>query len=208
MSRSKIWLALGAVVLAACSSTAKGVSSTTSEVTPTASTVAANPSPAASPTPSGWITYNEPAWGYRLSMPGDWHPVPAGETTPAQFRHFSSENVTNVATLSGLDSNGMMLTVIVSPANSGCPGTQPPVGWSESTVPAVAINIDGYTSVVSGHQAQDLSNWGVQASAAKGKYCYSFVGLTLNHAAQLKWAPVFEQMLVTFSFGTPISPPF
>ena len=196
MKRSMTLLALAALLLvAACSSS--GAAN-------------ANPSPnlTASPAPQGWITYSEPAWGYRISMPADWHPVTAGEVTPAQFRHFSSENVTDVSSLAGLDPDGMMLTIIVSNANDGCPGTQPPVGWSGSTVPAVAINIDGYNSVVSGHQAQDLTNWGVQASAAKGKYCYSFAGLTVNHAAQLKWAPTFEQMLSSFRFGTPVAPPF
>ena len=188
------WLALGVLaLLVGCS----GSTAPSSAV-----------SPAASPPHEGWSTYREAAWGYSISMPAGWHEVTAGEITPAQFRHFSAQNVTNVAALTGLDSDGMMLTVIVSHANSGCPGTQPPVGWSESTVPAVAINIDGYASVVSGHQAQDLSNWGVQASAAKGNYCYSFVGLTTNHAAQIKWAPVFEQMLSTFRFGTPVAPPF
>jgi hypothetical protein len=164
--------------------------------------------PTASPAPIGWITYNEPAWGYSISMPADWHLVTAGERDPSQFKLFSSENVTNAATLAGLGSNGMAVRVIVSQLNSGCPGDQPPVGWPESTVPAVAVSIDGYPSVVSGYEAQDKSVWGVQAEAATSKYCYSFVGLTLNHDAQLRWAPVFEQMLATFSFGTLIAPPF
>jgi hypothetical protein len=72
----------------------------------------------------------------------------------------------------------------------------------------VAANVDGYASVVSGYQAQDNSVWGVQAVATNGKYCYSLVGVTLNHDSQLKWAPLFEQMLSTFSFGTLIAPPF
>jgi hypothetical protein len=141
-------------------------------------------------------------------MPADWHLVAAGEQDPAQFRTFSFENITNAATLAGLDASGMVLKVTVSQLNSGCPGAQPPVGWPESTVPAVAVNIDGYASVVSGAEAQDKSVWSVQAEATNGKYCYSFVGLTLNHDSQLKWAPLFEQMLTTFSFGTPIAPPF
>lgn len=198
MNRSMTLIALGAVVLMAGCSTTKSVGGDQS----------AAPTPTASPAPAGWITYQEPAWGYRISMPADWHLVMAGETSPTQFRHFSSGNVTDVRTLSGLDLDGMMLTIIVSKANSGCPGNQPPVGWSESTVPAVAVKIDGSTSVVSGHQAQDQSNWGVQASTAKGSYCYSFIGLTLNHPAQLRWTPVFEQMLATFSFGRPTAPPF
>jgi hypothetical protein len=165
-------------------------------------------SPTASPPPVGWVTYTEPAWGYSISMPADWHLITAGEQDPAEFKLFSFENVTNAATLAGLDSNGMALKVIVANLNSGCPGVQPPVGYPQSTVPAVAVNIDGYSSVVSGAQAQDLSVWSVQAAAATSRYCYSFVGLTLNHDAQLKWAPLFEQMLSTFRFGTPIAPPF
>jgi len=164
--------------------------------------------PTASPVPIGWITYKEPSWGYSISMPADWHLITAGEQNPAQDKSFSFENVTNTGSLAGLDSNGMELRVTVSQLNAGCPGTQPPVGWPESTVPAVAVNIDGYPSVVSGDQAEDLSNWSVQAEAATSKYCYSFVGLTLNHDAQLKWTPLFEQMLSTFSFGTLIAPPF
>jgi hypothetical protein len=76
-------------------------------------------------------------------------------------------------------------------------------------VPAVAVKIDGYRSVVwGGVRGQDKSSWSVQAEAATSKYCYSFVGLTLNHDAQLKWVPLFEQMLSTFRFGTLIAPPF
>jgi hypothetical protein len=141
-------------------------------------------------------------------MPADWHLITAGEQNPAQFKLFSFENVTNAATLAGLASNGMALRVGVANLNSGCPGVHPPVGFPQSTVPAVAVNIDGYQSVVSGAQAQDLTVWSVQAEAATSKYCYLFVGLTLNHDAQLKWAPLFEQMLSTFSFGTLIAPPF
>jgi hypothetical protein len=162
----------------------------------------------ASPAPAGWVLYTEPAWGYSISMPADWHLISAGEKDPQQFKDFSNQNVTNVVTLAGLDGNGMDVKVIVSNLNSGCPGVQPPVGFPQSTVPAVAVSIDGYPSVVSGAQAQDLSVWSVQAQAATSKYCYTFVGLTLNHDAQLKWAPLFEQMLSTFRFGTLISPPF
>lgn len=164
--------------------------------------------PTASPAPVGWVTYKEPAWGYSISMPADWHLVAAGEQDPAQFKTFTFENITNAATLAGLDANGMALRVIVSRLNSGCPGDQPPVGWPESTVPAVAVNIDGYASVVSGVEAQDKSAWVVQAEATNGKYCYSLIGATLNHESQLRWTPLFEQMLSTFSFGTPIAPPF
>jgi hypothetical protein len=184
-----------------------GSSSTTKSAaaSPSSSPSAA---PTASPAPVGWVTYNEPAWGYSIRMPADWHLITAGEQDPAQFKLFSFENVTNAATLVGLDSSGMALRVIVSQVNSGCPGDRPPVGWPQSTVPAVAINIDGYTSVVSGYAAPDKSIWGVQAAATNGKYCYSFVGLTLNHDSQLKWVALFEQMLSTFSFGTLIAPPF
>ena len=141
-------------------------------------------------------------------MPPDWHLITSGANDTKQFRSFSTESVTDVRTLAGLSPNGMVVTVAVSQLNAGCPGDQPPVGWSESTIPAVAVSVDGYTSVVSGHQAQDLSNWGVQATASSGKYCYSFVGLTLNHDAQVRWTPLFEQMLSTFRFGTPLAPPF
>jgi hypothetical protein len=141
-------------------------------------------------------------------MPADWHLISTGAYDPKQFRSFSFENVTNMSPLTGLDSNGMVLNVIVSNVNSGCPGDQPPVGWTDSTVPAVAANIDGYAAVVNGYQAQDRSGWGVQATSTNGKYCYSFVGWTLNHDAQLRWTPVFEQMLSTFRFGTPTAPPF
>lgn len=198
----------GLLLISACGapSTAKAPSPSPGNSASAVST--SSPSPTASPAPAGWITYKEPAWGYSISMPANWHLVTAGEQDPAQFKTFSFENVTNAATLAGLDSNGMVLKVTVSQLNSGCPGVQPPVGSPQSTVPAVAVNIDGYTSVVSGHQAQDLSNWGVQAEAATSKYCYSFVALTLNHDAQLRWTPLFEQMLATFSFGTPIAPPF
>ena len=202
MHKSLGWLVLGvSLLIAACGQPQRG-----------APVAAASPNespPAtASGSPAGWTTYNEPAWGYAVSMPAGWRLVMAGEPTPQQFRHFSSETVTDVTTLKGLGPNAMMLTIIVSNANSGCPGVQPPVGWTESTVPAVAISIDGYNAVVSGHQAQDLSSWGLQATAAKGKYCYSFGGLTTNHDAQVKWAPLFEQMLTTFRFGTPVAPPF
>ncbi len=202
----------GVLLIGACgsASTAKSVSSLSSNPAPAARTLIPSPSamPTASPAPTGWITYKEPAWGYSISLPADWHLVTAGEQDPGQFKLFSSENVTNAATLAGLDSNGMALRVIVSQLNSGCPGDQPPVGWPESTVPAVAVSIDGYPSVVSGYEAQDKSVWGVQAEGATSKYCYSLVGLTLNHDAQLKLTPLFEQMLSTFSFGTLIAPPF
>jgi hypothetical protein len=175
--------------------------------TPVAAPTASS-APTASPAAAGWVTYKEPAWGYSIGMPADWHLITNGAEDPAQFKTFSFENVTNAATLAGLDANGMVLKVTVSQLNSGCPGDHPPVGFPQSTVPAVAVSIDGYPSVVSGAQAQDLSVWSVQAEAATSKYCYSFVGLTLNHDSQLKWTPLFEQMLSTFSFGALIAPPF
>jgi hypothetical protein len=196
-------LLVGACGSPSTTKSAASASSSSRSAAPTPS-----PAPTASPAPVGWVTYTEPAWGYSISMPADWHLITAGEKDPAQFKLFSFENVTNAATLAGLDSNGMALKVIVSNLNSGCPGTQPPVGWPGSTVPAVAVNIDGYMSVVTGYQAQDKSVWGLQAEAASSKYCYSFVGLTLNHDAQLKWTALFEQMLSTFQFGTLIAPPF
>lgn len=110
-------------------------------------------------------------------------------------------------TLKGLDAQGMLMKIIVSHLNSGCPGDQPPVGWAASTVPAVAIDIDGYTAVVTGHLGQGTTIWGVQAITSNGKYCYSFVGLTLNHDQQLKMTPLFMGMLQTFSFGAPVAPP-
>jgi hypothetical protein len=164
--------------------------------------------PTGGPASTGWVTYTEPAWGYSISMPADWHLVSAGEQDPRQFKSFSDENVTNATTLSGLDANGILVKLTVSQLNSGCPGVQPPVGWAESTVPAVAINIDGYASVISGYLGQGTTIWGVQATSSSGKYCYSFVGLTLNHDEQLKMTPLFEQMLQTFSFGTLVAPPF
>jgi hypothetical protein len=185
---------------------------------PSSPTSAAASSPLSSSTPAtaptgnpalaGWATYKEPAWGYSISMPADWHLDTAGEPNPTQTKSFSSESVTNAATRAGLDANGMVLTVTVSQLNSGCPGDQPPVGWAQSTVPAVAANVDGYASVVTGYAAPDNSLWGVQAEATNGEYCYSFIGLTLNHDSQLKWTPLFEQMLSTFTFGTLIAPPF
>lgn len=168
-------------------------------------------SPSATPTasraPVGWVTYEEPAWGYSISMPADWHLVSAGEQEPQQLKSFSDENVTNAAALTGLDANGILLHIRVSQLNSDCPGEQPPVGWAESTVPAVAINIDGHTSVVSGYWGQGTTIWGLQATTSSGKYCYSFVGVTLNHDEQLKMTPLFAQMLQTFSFGTLVAPP-
>ena len=164
--------------------------------------------PTASPVPAAWVTYTEPAWGYSIKMPADWHQVTAGGLDSRQFKTFTFENVTNEATLAGLDGNGMALRVIVSQLNSGCPGAQPPAGFPQSTVPAMAVTIDGYPSVVTGYEAPDKSVWGIQADAANGKYCYSFVGLTLNQDSQSKWAPTFEQILSTFRFGTLIAPPF
>lgn len=166
----------------------------------------ASPAVTPSPAPTGWVLYTEPAWGYSINMPGDWHLLSAGEPDPQQLKSFSNENVTNVATLTGLDANGILVNINVSPLNSGCPGGQPPVGWAESTVPAVAMNIDGYTSVISGNSDQGV--WTVQAISSSGKYCYSFVGVTLNHQEQLKMTPLFELMLQSFSFGTPVAPPF
>ncbi len=187
------------------------VSAPSSSPTPAAApmtTPTPSVTPTASPAPIAWVTYKEPAWGYSLNMPADWHLLTVGQPDPKQFRSFSNENVTGITTLKGLDGNGMLMNVIVSQLNSGCPGAQPPVGWAESTVPAVAINIDGYTSVVSGNLGQGTTTWSVQAIASSGKYCYSFVGLTLSHKEQLKLTPLFEQILQTFSFGTPIAPPF
>jgi hypothetical protein len=193
------------LLVGACGSPSSPTSAVASAPSSSSTPVAA---PTASPAPVGWVTYKEPAWGYSISMPAAWHLATAGQQDPAQFKSFSFENVTNAATLAGLDANGMVLTVTVSHLNSGCPGDQPPVGFPQSTVPAVAVNIDGYTSVVTGAEAQDLSVWSVQAEAATSKYCYSFVGLTLNHNSQLKLTPLFEQMLSTFTFGTLIAPPF
>ena len=172
------------------------------------SPAAATPSGVASRLPAGWVTYTEPAWGYSISMPADWHLVTAGQINPPQVKSFSSDAVTNVVTLAGLSANGMQLNVIVSQLNSGCPGDQPPVGWSESTVPAVAVSIDGYQSVVWGSKAQSGQSWSIGATSSSGKYCYSFVGVTLSHDAQVRWTPLFEQMLSTFTFGTPKAPPF
>jgi hypothetical protein len=203
------------VFIGACGSpsTAKPLAAS-SPTSPGSATQSLSPSPSAATTassvPTGWVTYKEPAWGYSISMPANWHLVTAGERDPAQFRHFSFENVTDVLTLDGMDGDGMQMTVIVANLNDGCPGVQPPVGWSQSTVPAVAINIDGYRSVVSGNggSGTDSSLWIVGSAAATSKYCYLFSGVTLNHEAQVKWTPLFEQMLSTFRFGTPIAPPF
>ena len=187
------------------------VSAPSSSPTPAAApltTSTPSAAPTTSPAPMAWVTYKEPAWGYSINMPADWHLVSVGQPDPQQFKSFSNENVTGVTTLKGLDANGMLMNIIVSPLNSGCPGDQPPVGWAESTVPAVAINIDGYTSVVSGNLGQGTTTWIVQAISSSGKYCYSFVGMTLNHKEQLKMTPLFEQIVQTFSFGTPIAPPF
>lgn len=210
MTRLRRVVVVGAMLLLVGCSASKGqnLAPTQAAVTPTPVAMTSSPMPTASPSPLGWITYNEPAWGYSINMPADWHLISAGELDPEQFKLFSFEDVTNAETLAGLDSDGLALRVIVSQLNSGCPGVRPPVGWSGSTVPAVAVDVDGYTSVVTGYEAQDKSVWGLQAEASSGKYCYSFVGLTLNHDAQLKWTPLFEQMLSTFSFGTPIAPPF
>jgi len=206
------WAFVILLLIGACGSPPIAEPLASSSTVPTSATRNLGPSPNAMPTASpaaiGWVTYREPAWGYSISMPAGWHLITAGESDPRQFKLFSLENVTSAKTLAGLDSNGMAVRLIVSQLNSGCPGDQPPVGWPQSTVPAVPVNIDGYTSVVSGVQAQDKSVWSVQAEATNGKYCYSFVGLTLNHDAQLKWTPLFEQMLSTFSFGTLIAPPF
>ena len=201
------------VLVSACGSPAPSKSaaasapsnSPTSTVAPTAG---ATPiaSPTASPTTTAWVTYKEPAWGYSIRMPADWHLVSAREPDPQQLKSFSNENVTDLATLAGLDANGILMNINVSPMNSACPGLQPPVGWAGSTVPAVAINIDGYTSVVSGNSDQET--WSVQAISSRGKYCYSFVGLTLNHQEQLNTTPLFERVLETFSFGKPVAPPF
>lgn len=199
---------VGLFLVVACGSPSTAEPPAVTSSHPTSASPSPSPTPTASPAPAAWITYKEPAWGYSISMPADWHLVTAGEQDPAQFKLFSFENVTNATTLAGLDSSGMALRVIVSQLNSGCPGVQPPVGFPQSTVPAVAIDIDGYPSVVSGAEGQDSSLWSVQAEAAKGRYCYSFVGVTLNHDAQLRWAPLFEQILSTFRFGTPVAPPF
>jgi len=182
----------------------------TSSPAPTASPAqTSSPSPTASPSPTGWVTYTEPAWGYSISMPADWHLVIAGQQDPQQFKSFSNENVTNAAILTGLEANGMLVKVIVSQLNSGCPGDQPPVGWSASTLPAVAVDIDGQRAVVWGTNEQPVASlWNIQAGTTNGKYCYSFVGLTRNHDAQLKWTPLFEQILSTFSFGALVAPPF
>lgn len=189
------------LLVGACGSPSTTKSAAASSSSPSAT-------PTASPAPVAWVTYKEPAWGYSISVPADWHLDTAGEPNPAQTKTFNSGNVTNARTLAGLDSNGMEMTVTVSQLNTDCPGVRPPVGWAESTVPAVAANVDGYASVVTGYAAPDESLWGLQAEATNGKYCYSFIGLTLNHDSQLKWAPLFEQMLSTFSFGTLIAPPF
>ena len=208
----KGWIGLGAVVLGV------GCSATKDQATaPTPSAVSSVPSGQTTPptpttvssVPSGWITYTEPAWGYSISMPAGWHPVTAGQIDPQQFKSFSPGNVTDAQTLAGMDLDGIELKVTVSQLNSGCPGDQPPVGWSASTLPAVAVDIDGYRSVVWGTNEQPVATlWNIQAGATNGKYCYSFVGLTRNHDAQLKWTPLVEQMLSTFRFGTPVAPPF
>ncbi len=185
MTRLRRVVVVGAMLLLVGCSASKGqdLAPTQAAVTPTPVAMTSSPMPTASPSPLGWITYNEPAWGYSINMPADWHLISAGELDPEQFKLFSFEDVTNAETLAGLDSDGLALKVIVSQLNSGCPGVRP-------------------------YEAQDKSVWGLQAEASSGKYCYSFVGLTLNHDAQLKWTPLFEQMLSTFSFGTPIAPPF
>jgi len=209
MKSWKAWIALGAVVMGV------GCSATKDQATaPTPTALAsvrnqATPTPAAaSSVPSGWITYKEPAWGYSLSMPADWHAVTAGVMEPQQVKSFSAGNVTNAQTLAGMDADGIELNVRVSELNSGCPGAQPPVGWSASTIPAAAVDIDGYRVVVWGANEQPVALlWNIQAAAANGKYCYSFVGLTRTNDAQLKWTPLVEQMLSTFRFGTLVAPP-
>src|SRR5438093_5990332 len=125
-------------------------SPSTTKSAATSSSSSPSAAPSARPASVDWVTYKEPAWGYSISMPANWHLITAGEKDPAQFKLFSFENVTNAATLAGLDSDGMALRIIVSHLNSGCPGDQPPVGFPQSTVPAVAVNIDGYASVIGG----------------------------------------------------------
>jgi hypothetical protein len=192
-----LMLLIGACASPSTTKSAAEVSSSSPRATPTASRI-----------PVGWVTYQEPAWGYSISMPADWHSASAGQINSDQVKSFSNENVTDVTTLSGLDASGILVSLVVSPLNSGCPGTLPPVGWAESTVPAVAIDIDGYSSVVWGSMGQGAKSWAVGAEASSGKYCYSFHGVTLNHEEQLTMTPLFEQMLQTFSFGTLAAPPF
>jgi hypothetical protein len=211
MKSWKGWIGLGVVVLGV------GCSATKDQATaprPTAISSVKGQAAVATPTavssvPAGWITYKEPAWGYSISMPSDWHVVTAGQMDPQQFKSFSSGNVTNAQTLAGMDADGIELKVTVSQLNSGCPGDQPPVGWSVSTIPAVAVDIDGYPAVVWGTDEQPVASlWNIQAAATNGQYCYSFVGLTRNHDAQLRWVPLVKQMLSTFRYGTLVAPPF
>lgn len=165
------------------------------------------PSPNAlvtTPTPT-WATFHEPTWGYSIQIPPGWNEIKAGDPRPQEDRDFSNEAVTNISTLAGLDEQGVFFRIAVTQLTPACPRLPGP------GTPNFMIVIDGYPATAllfdDGQEfSTELSAFEVEATT--DKYCYSFVGLTRSTATRDAFLPTVDQMLSTFRFGTPQSPPF
>lgn len=159
---------------------------------------------AETPTPT-WATFHEPTWGYSIGVPPGWAQITAGDPRPQQDRDFSNEQVTNADTLAGLDDQGILFRISVSTLTSACPRLPGP------GTPNFLIFIDGYpATALLFDDGQEFSTEisAIEVQATTDRYCYTFEGLTHSSTTRDSMLPTVDEMLSTFKFGTPQSPPF
>lgn len=156
------------------------------------------------PTPS-WATFHEPVWGYSIQVPPGWTEIKAGDPHPQQDRDFSNEAVSDAGTLAGLDDKGVLLRIAITPLTAACPRLP------EGNTPNYLIVIDGYpATALLFDDGQEFSTEisAMEAQATTDKYCYTFLAMTHSSTTRDSMLSTVDQMLSTFRFGTPVSPPF
>lgn len=164
----------------------------------------ASRSPETSPSPQ-WTSFHESNWGYSIDIPAGWVEITQGEPLPTRERDFSNETVKDASTLMGLDNAGFFFRVAVNRLTADCP--QLPADGT----PNFEILIDGYPAtalILDDEQAFSTQVSAVKVDATTDKYCYTFVGVARSTPVRDEFLPTVIQMLSSFKFGTPVSPPF
>lgn len=167
-------------------------------------------SPSVSPTSSvpTDAEYRDPTWGYVLRHPASWRDVSASDPIPQQSHDWSNEAVRDVNQLSGLDDQGFLFRVLVSPAGPACRSRLEPSAWRLDPSPVVIDGVVADVARIDTVQSVPQPRYSLQAQAPQGKYCYAFAGVALAAGARDAFDEAFRAALSSFSFGAPVSPPF
>lgn len=168
------------------------------------STPVASKSPEAVQSPQ-WTSFHEPNWGYSIDIPVGWLEITRDEPFPGQERDFSNETVTNAGTLAGLDDSGFFFRITINRLTATCP--QLPADGMIN----FEVLIDGYPAtalLLDDEQAFSTVVDAVKVDATTDRYCYTFTGLARSTHVRNEFLGTVIQMLSSFKFGTPVSPPF